>query len=53
MSFGHGLWGGYGDYIHLHSQTLLCRLPDNVPSRLATLYQALAGGLRWAVQLPR
>jgi len=53
MSFEHGLWGGYSDYIHLHPRTLLCKVPPNVPARFATLYQALAGGLRWAVQLPK
>jgi threonine dehydrogenase-like Zn-dependent dehydrogenase len=53
MTFGHGLWGGYSQYIHLHPRTLFCKLPDHVPSRFATMYQALASGLRWAVAVPR
>jgi len=51
-TFGHGLWGGYSEYIHLHPRTLFCKIPDNVPARLATMYQALAAGLRWAVAVP-
>ncbi len=50
---GHGLWGGYAEYIHLHPRTLLHKLPPRLSPNLATLYQALAGGVRWAVQLPK
>lgn len=52
MSFGHGLWGGYSQYIHLHPRTLFCRVPAHVPAKIATVYQALAAGLRWAVAVP-
>jgi threonine dehydrogenase-like Zn-dependent dehydrogenase len=52
-TYGHGLWGGYSQYIHLHPRTLFCKIPDNVPSRMATMYQALAAGLRWAVAVPK
>lgn len=53
LDFGHGLWGGYADYIHLHPRTVLHRIPEAMPLALATQYQALAAGLRWAVQVPR
>ncbi len=32
--------------------TQLIKLPETLPLELATLYQPLAGGLRWAVQIP-
>ncbi|MCW5770103.1 MAG: alcohol dehydrogenase catalytic domain-containing protein, partial [Rhodospirillaceae bacterium] len=51
--FGHGLWGGYAEYIHLHPRTLVHKLPARLSVKLATMYQALAGGLRWSVQLPK
>ena len=51
-TIGHGLWGGYGEYIHLHERTLMHRLPENVPNEMATMYQALAAGIRWAVAVP-
>jgi threonine dehydrogenase-like Zn-dependent dehydrogenase len=53
LSFRHGLWGGYSRHMVLHARTQLCKIPDAVPFRFATLYQALAAGLRWAVDVPR
>jgi threonine dehydrogenase-like Zn-dependent dehydrogenase len=53
LSYGHGLWGGYSEYIHLHPASLVCKVPSEVPARLAVMYQALAAGLRWAVAVPR
>jgi len=50
---GHGLWGGYSEYIHLHERTILHKLPDTIPLALATLYQPIAAGVRWAVQVPK
>jgi len=53
LEFGHGLWGGYAEYIHLHPRTILHKLPASLPMKLATMYQAFAAGVRWAVQLPK
>lgn len=49
---GHGFWGGYSDYMHLHERTLFHRVPESMPLALASLYQPLAAGVRWAVQMP-
>jgi hypothetical protein len=49
----HGLWGGYSEYIHLHPRTILHRIPDGISLELASMYQALAAGISWAVQVPR
>ena len=49
---GHGLWGGYSEYIHLHERTMLHRVPETMPLALALLYQPIAAGIRWAVQVP-
>lgn len=49
---GHGFWGGYSEYMHLHERTFLHKIPDQWPIALASLYQPLAAGVRWAVQLP-
>jgi threonine dehydrogenase-like Zn-dependent dehydrogenase len=50
---GHGFWGGYSQYMHLHERTLMHRLSDDVPVSLASLYQPLAAGVSWAVQVPQ
>jgi threonine dehydrogenase-like Zn-dependent dehydrogenase len=52
LTEGHGLWGGYSEYLALSQRTVLHKLPDNMSARLASLYQAIAAGVRWAVQLP-
>ena len=49
---GHGLWGGYSEYIHLHERTMLHKVPETMPLALATLYQPIAAGIRWAVHVP-
>ncbi|MFO1061414.1 MAG: alcohol dehydrogenase catalytic domain-containing protein [Dongiaceae bacterium] len=53
LDHGHGLWGGYASHLHLMPRTVLHRLPEAMPIELATQYQALAAGVRWAVQVPR
>jgi threonine dehydrogenase-like Zn-dependent dehydrogenase len=53
LDFGHGLWGGYAQYMHLHPRTILHRIPRHMPLALATLYQCLAAGVRWSVQVPK
>ncbi len=50
--FGHGLWGGYGEFIHLHRRTIMHKLPASLPLSVATLYQAIAAGVRWSVHVP-
>lgn len=53
LDVGHGLWGGYSQYIHLHERTIFHRVPDSMPLALASLYQPIAAGVRWAVQVPK
>jgi threonine dehydrogenase-like Zn-dependent dehydrogenase len=49
---GHGFWGGYSQYMHLHERTIFHRVPDPLPLSIASLYQPLGAGVRWAVQVP-
>jgi threonine dehydrogenase-like Zn-dependent dehydrogenase len=53
LDFRHGLWGGYASHLHLMPRTVLHKIPADLPIELATQYQALAAGIRWAVQVPR
>jgi threonine dehydrogenase-like Zn-dependent dehydrogenase len=50
---GHGLWGGYATHLYLAPRTVLHPIPESMPTALATMYQALAAGVRWAVQVPK
>ena len=53
MEAGFGLSGGYAELMHLRPRTVMHRVPPEMPLALATQYQALAAGVRWAVQVPR
>lgn len=53
LDVGHGLWGGYSQYIHLHERTICHKIPPSMPLALASLYQPIAAGVRWAVQVPK
>ncbi len=47
-----GLWGGFAEYMHLDPHTILHKLPDHVTPEMATLFNPLGAGIRWAVQIP-
>jgi len=47
-----GLWGGYADYLYLDPHALLHRIDDRIPPEIATLFNPLGAGFRWAVDMP-
>jgi threonine dehydrogenase-like Zn-dependent dehydrogenase len=47
-----GLWGGYAEYLYLDPQTVLHRISKDVPPEIATLFNPLGAGIRWAHQVP-
>lgn len=49
----YGLWGGYGEYMHLLPRTIVHKIPKSMPLELAALYQLLASGIRWSVEMPQ
>lgn len=53
LGTGTGLWGGYGDYLHLHPQSILHRVPDSVSPLLAQFFIPLANGLDWVQEVGR
>ena len=53
MDAGFGLSGGYAEFMHLRPRTIAHRIPKEMPLALASQYQALAAGLRWAVHVPK
>ena len=44
-----GLWGGYAEYLYLHPSTVMHKMPNDLPPRLAALYNPLGAGFAWAV----
>jgi alcohol dehydrogenase len=47
-----GLWGGYAQYQHLAPDSLLLRVPDALDPAVATLFNPVGAGIRWAVTVP-
>jgi alcohol dehydrogenase len=47
-----GLWGGYAEVQYLAPDSLLLPVPDSLDPVVATLFNPLGAGIRWAVTLP-
>jgi threonine dehydrogenase-like Zn-dependent dehydrogenase len=48
-----GLWGGYADCLYLSPHALAHKIDDSVPAEIATLFNPLGAGFRWAVDMPK
>jgi threonine dehydrogenase-like Zn-dependent dehydrogenase len=46
------LWGGYAQYMYLDPHALVHRISPELPPELAVLFNPLAAGFRWAVDMP-
>jgi threonine dehydrogenase-like Zn-dependent dehydrogenase len=49
LSFGTGLWGGYGEHIVLHPKAVAYRVPEGLDPLAAVMYQPLGAGIEWGV----
>ncbi len=47
-----GLWGAYSEYLHLDPHTILHPISKDIPPEIATLFNPLGAGIRWAHQVP-
>ena len=43
-----GLWGGYAEYQYLGPDAIVHRVPDGLDPVVATLFNPLGAGVRWA-----
>jgi alcohol dehydrogenase len=46
------LWGGYAESVYLDADSVLLPVPSGLDPVIATLFNPLGAGLRWAVHLP-
>ena len=44
--------GGYSEYMYLHPNTVLHKMPLSMPASVAVLFNPLAAGVRWATTTP-
>lgn len=47
-----GLWGGYAQYQYLGADSMLLPVPDGLDPVVATLFNPLGAGIRWASTVP-
>jgi threonine dehydrogenase-like Zn-dependent dehydrogenase len=47
-----GLWGAYAEYLYLDPHTIVHKISREVAPEIATLFNPLGAGIRWAVQVP-
>ncbi len=47
-----GLWGAYAEYLYLDPQTVLHPISKEIAPEIATLFNPLGAGIRWAHQVP-
>ncbi|HET9476067.1 MAG TPA: zinc-binding dehydrogenase [Dehalococcoidia bacterium] len=47
-----GLWGAYADYLYLPPAVVVHRIDDSIDPVIATLFNPIGAGLRWAVAMP-
>ena len=47
-----GLWGGYSEYLYLDPHTVVHKITKEIPPEIATLFNPLGAGIRWAQQVP-
>ena len=47
-----GLWGGYASHMYLHPNTLVHKVPDDIPRDVLSLFNPLSNGVRWAYEAP-
>ena len=44
--------GGYSEFMYLHPNTVLHKMPLEMPASVAVLFNPLAAGVRWATTTP-
>ena len=47
-----GLWGGYAEYQYLGPDAMILPVPPSLDAVLATVFNPLGAGIRWAVTVP-
>jgi threonine dehydrogenase-like Zn-dependent dehydrogenase len=46
-----GIWGAFSEYMHLDPASILHPLSPDVPASVATLFNPLGAGYRWAIEI--
>jgi threonine dehydrogenase-like Zn-dependent dehydrogenase len=44
------LWGGYSEYLYVHPNAVIHRVPSHLPATHAAMFLPLSNGIEWAVE---
>jgi alcohol dehydrogenase len=47
-----GLWGGYATHLYLAPDALVLKVPEGLDPVIATLFNPVGAGVRWAAEVP-
>lgn len=53
VSVAPSLWGGYAEYMYLHSDANIHHVPATLAAHYAVLFNPLANGIEWSVTMPQ
>ena len=48
-----GLWGGYSEYLYIPPKVNVHKIDESIEPAIATLFNPIGAGFRWAVDMPR
>jgi len=48
-----GLWGGYSEYLYIPPEVNVHKIDESIDPPIATLFNPIGAGFRWAVDMPR
>jgi threonine dehydrogenase-like Zn-dependent dehydrogenase len=50
LSMAPGLWGGYSEYMYMHPNAVVHKMPAHVPAAHAAAFLPFSNGVEWAYQ---
>ncbi len=50
LSVWPALWGGYSEYLYVHPNAVLHRLPSGIPAAHAAMFLPLSNGIEWTCE---
>ncbi len=50
VSIPPALWGGFAEHLYLHPNSIVHRMPPEIPSEVAALFIPVSNGIQWVVR---
>ncbi|HEX5140292.1 MAG TPA: alcohol dehydrogenase catalytic domain-containing protein [Dehalococcoidia bacterium] len=50
LSTAPSLWGGYSQYLYIHPNAVIHRMPEHIPAAHAAMFLPLSNGIEWTLR---